>query len=158
MNYFEDIEAGVPVEIGTHTFAQAEMIRFAEQYDRQDYHLDPEAAKAGPFGGLIASGWYTGAVFQSLFSRHLLKIADELRRAGKPVARLGPSPGFTDLKWPRPVYAGDTVSFRTTVEKKRALNSRPGWGAIHFHNEGFNQKGELVYAFHGITFVERKPA
>jgi acyl dehydratase len=158
MRYFEDIRVGEPAEIGSHTFAEAEMIGFAEKYDRQDYHLDPEAAKAGAFGGLIASGWYTGAVFQSLFSRHLLKIAEELRRAGQPVARLGPSPGFTELKWPRPVYAGDTVSFRTTVEKKRELNSRPGWGAVHFSNEGFNQKGELVYAFHGITFVERKPA
>jgi len=158
MHYFEDIPVGVPAEIGSHSFAQEEMIRFAEKYDRQDYHLDPEAARAGPFGGLIASGWYTGAVFQSLFVRHLQKIAEELRRAGRPVARLGPSPGFTDLKWPRPVYAGDTVSFRTTVEKKRVLRTRPGWGAVHFSNEGFNQKGERVYAFRGITFVERKPA
>ena len=157
MRYFEDIEVGVPVEIGTHTFAEDEMIRFAEKYDRQDYHMDPEAAKAGPFGGLIASGWYTGAIFQSFFARYLLQVAEELRQAGKPVARLGPSPGFKDLKWPRPVYAGDTVRFRTTVADKRELKSRPGWGAIHFHNQGFNQDGELVYEFHGTTFIERRP-
>lgn len=157
MHYFEDIRVGVVAEIGSHTFTQEEMIDFAEKYDRQDYHLDPEAAKNGPFGGLIASGWLTASVFMGLFVRHLHETAEDIRKAGKPVGRMGPSPGFEELKWPRPVYAGDTVSYRTTVASKRELRSRPGWGIVRFRNEGFNQKGELVFSFHGKTFVERRP-
>jgi len=158
MHYFEDIRVGVASEIGSHTFIEEEMIRFAEKYDRQDYHLDPERAKAGPFGGLIASGWHTSAVFMRLFVHYLRETAEDLRQAGKPTARLGPSPGFEELKWPRPVHAGDTVTYRTAVASKRELKSRPGWGIVRFQNEGFNQKGELVFSFYGKTLVERKPA
>ena len=71
-------------------------------------------------------------------------------------ARLGPSPGFSNLKWLKPVYAGDTITYRTTVTAKRPSASRPGWGLVFHHNTGTNQHGEEVFAFDGMVFWERR--
>jgi acyl dehydratase len=80
-----------------------------------------------------------------------------LARGERP-ARLGSSPGFTNLKWLKPVYAGDTISYRSTITGKRVSASRPGWGIAAHHNEGFNQHGEPVMSFDGAVFWERRPA
>jgi acyl dehydratase len=84
---------------------------------------------------------------------------DAARRArGEPVAELGPSPGFTELKWLKPVYVGDTVTYSSEVAATRASNSRPGWGLITIRNAGVNQKGEPVISFTSVAFVERRGA
>ncbi len=59
--YFEDYRAGATYEYGSVTVTEEEIIRFASQYDPQSLHADPVAAKQGPFGGLVASGWHTAA-------------------------------------------------------------------------------------------------
>jgi acyl dehydratase len=80
---------------------------------------------------------------------------DEERRArGETVARLGPSPGFRDLKWLKPVRVGDTIAYATEVVEMRPLNSRPGWGIIFVRNVGVNQHGEPVISFTSSAFVE----
>jgi acyl dehydratase len=76
---------------------------------------------------------------------------------GERNATLGPSPGFRELKWPKPVYAGDTVSYASEVKDMRVSQSRPGWGLIQVLNTGTNQKGELVLSFISTAFVERGP-
>jgi len=83
---------------------------------------------------------------------------DEERAArGEPIAKLGPSPGFRDLKLLKPVYAGDTIAYASEVVEKRVTKSRPGWGIIFAKNTGTNQNGELVMSFIGSGFVERRP-
>jgi len=47
-------------------------VEFAQRFDPQPFHVDPEAAKASPFGGLIASGWHTTALFMGMFVRAIL--------------------------------------------------------------------------------------
>jgi acyl dehydratase len=79
---------------------------------------------------------------------------DDRRARGEAVAQLGPSPGFRDLKWLKPVYAGDTITYATEVLDTRALSSRPGWGMIFTHNTGVNQHGEPVVSFVSSVFVE----
>ena len=82
---------------------------------------------------------------------------DEERRArGEPVAALGVSPGFRDLQWLKPVYAGDTVSYASEVIETRPLASRPGWGLVSSRNTGVNQRGEPVISFISSVFVERR--
>jgi len=76
---------------------------------------------------------------------------------GEVLAKLGPSPGFRDLKWIKPVYAGDTIAYASEIAEKRASKSRPGWGLVFARNTGTNQKGELVMSFTGSGFVERRP-
>ena len=73
------------------------------------------------------------------------------------IAKLGPSPGFRELKWLKPVYAGDTITYASEVVEKRVTKSRPGWGIVFAKNTGTNQKGELVLSFIGSGFVERRP-
>src|SRR5262249_56126437 len=80
---------------------------------------------------------------------------DEERRArGEAVGQLGPSPGFRDLEWLKPVYVGDTISYGTEVVEMRPLSSRPGWGMIFVRNTGVNQRGEPVISFVRPAFFQ----
>ena len=79
------------------------------------------------------------------------------RTRGELVAQLGPSPGFRDLQWLRPVYPDDTISYATEVMDKRVSISRPGWGIITTRNTGANQQGEPVLSFISSAFIERRP-
>ena len=61
----------------------------------------------------------------------------------------GPSPGFRNLVWAKPVYAGDTIRYRSTIAGTRASASRPGWGLAFHRNNGVNQNGDEVLSFDG---------
>jgi acyl dehydratase len=74
-----------------------------------------------------------------------------------PAPRLGPSPGFRNLRWSKPVFAGDRITYHSVISDKRASASRPQWGLFFHHNTGVNQHGEEVFSFDGCAFVERKP-
>ena len=154
--YFEDLVIGETEELGSYTFTAEDIIGFARQFDPQRFHVDAEAAKSSLFGALCASGWHTASVWM----KHMVGYRDRIRAyalaRGERPARLGPSPGFANLKWLKPVYAGDTITYRTTVTAKRASASRPGWGLVFHHNTGTNQGGEEVFAFDGMVFWERR--
>jgi len=156
VRYFEDIRLGERGDLGSHTFTAEEIKAFARQYDPQRFHLDEAAAARTHFGALCASGWHTTAVFM----RHLVdaerREAEALRARGEAPAQAGPSPGIRDLRWPRPVYAGDTISFAREVTELRARTMRPGWGLILGRNTGTNQNGALVLSFIGARFVQRR--
>jgi acyl dehydratase len=158
MKFFEDIALGERAELGAHTFSADDIKRFARKYDPQPFHLDEAAAARSHFGALCASGWHTASVWMRLMVDHQ-RSEDEARRGrGEAVASLGPSPGFRELKWLKPVYAGDTVTYSTEIVDKRASNSRPGWGLMSIRNTGVNQKGEPVISFISVAFIERRPA
>src|SRR5215471_7723368 len=72
------------------------------------------------------------------------------------VAVWGPSPGFRDLRWIRPVLAGDTVSFASELVSRRISTSRPGWGIVEARNSGTNQRGEEVFSILAMAFVPRR--
>src|SRR5918997_197832 len=97
------------------------------------------------FGRLCASGWQTAAIWMKLLSAHRERPRAWARAQGETPARLGPPPGFTNLKWLKPVYAGDTITYRTTLTGKRPSASRPGWGMATHHNTGVNQNDEEVF-------------
>jgi acyl dehydratase len=137
MKFFEDIEIGDVTEFGSHTFTAEAIKRFAGAYDPQPFHLDEEAAAAGLFGALTASGWHTSAVMMKL-------IAAAGAADGPDGARLGPSPGFDDLRWLRPVFAGDTLTYRATVTGKHENRSPPGWGLVTSRYEAHDAAGETV--------------
>lgn len=155
--YFEDLIVGETEELGSYTFQADDIIRFARQFDPQRFHVDPEAAKDSLFGALCASGWHTGSIWMKLMVASRERIRADALSHGKRPARLGPSPGISNIKWLKPVYAGDTISYRTSVTSKRVSASRPGWGLIFHHNSAFNQHGEEVFSFDGTVFWERRP-
>ena len=154
MMYFDDIEIGAVTEFGSHTFTAEAIKRFARAYDPQPFHINEEAAAASLFGALTASGWHTSAVMMKLIAA-----------AGGPLpagatdrtnsARLGPSPGFDDLRWLRPVFAGDTLSYRATVIGKRESRSRPGWGVVSSRFEAHDAAGKRMLEVTGHDPVER---
>ena len=91
-----------------------------------------------------------------------LLVVDGQRRAAEAAARgeviaiWGPSPGFRDLRWIRPVLAGDTISYASTVESLRTSESRPQWGILQGRNTGTNQRGELAFSVLASAFVPRR--
>jgi acyl dehydratase len=156
MKFFEDIVIGERLELGQHTFTAESIKAFARQFDPQPFHLDEEAASRSIYGALIASGWQTASIWMRLMVEYQRREDDARRARGEPVAELGPSPGFRELKWLKPVYVGDTVSYSTEIVERRASNSRPQWGLMSIRNTGVNQKGEPVISFISVAFVQRR--
>jgi len=153
MIWWEDFEVGERSEMGRHTFNEKEIVDFAKQFDPQPFHLDAAAAAKTPFGGLVASGWHTAAVMMKLRVAYMTRAIESARTRNTPVVRFGPSPGFDDLKWLKPVYAGDEIAFSGTIVAKRQSRSRPGWGIVSIETTGVNQKGEPVFAYTGHVFA-----
>src|SRR6188472_4405680 len=117
--YFEDFEPGEVLELGSRTVTEDEIIEFARQFDPQPFHLDPEAAADSVFGGLIASGWHTGAMWMRLYVDNMLGSASAQG-----------SPGVEELRWLAPVRPGDTLHGRLTVLETTASERRPDRGTV----------------------------
>jgi acyl dehydratase len=158
MRFFEDIEIGQRREVGSFTFTADAIKKFAGQFDPQRFHLDEEAGRKSLFGGLAASGWHVGSVCMKLLVADGQRLAREALARGEQVAAWGPSPGFRDLRWLKPVLAGDTVSFASEVESLRVSEKRPEWGILQVRNTGTNQRGELVFSILATAFVQRRNA
>ncbi len=157
MKFFEDIAVGEQSEVGRHAFTAENIKSFASRYDPQPFHLDEAAAEQSHFGKLCASGWHTVCAWMRLLIDLRRREDDAARARGEPVATLGPSPGFRELKWLKPVYVGDTVTYTSEVIEARELKSRPAWGLVTSRHIGKNQHGEPVISFISSAFVERRP-
>lgn len=133
MRYFDDFEVGEVFELGSVRVEEAEILEFAKRYDPQPIHVDPEAARSGPFGGLIASGWQTAGLFMRLFAIGFLNRAESLA-----------SPGVEELRWLRPVRPGDVLSATYEILEANPSASDPGRGTLRGRGELRNQSGEVV--------------
>jgi acyl dehydratase len=145
MIYFEDLPVGTTVDLGSHQITEADIIAFAQQFDPQPFHVDPERAKSSIYGGLIASGWHTVGIYMRLLVDKLLNQT----------ASLG-SPGVDEVRWPRPVRPGDILRAQFTVIEATPSRSRPDMGIIRSRGEVLNQRGEVVMSIIGIGFFGRR--
>jgi len=143
--WYEDTETDTPFPLGAHTFTADEIVAFARTYDPRYLHADPQAARDGPFGGLVASPWHAVAVGHRIMVERLALEAETIRENGGTPGEPGPSPGVDAIDFAAPVRPGDTVSYALTVTGKRLSRSIPGWGLLFNRVEGFNQRGEMVY-------------
>lgn len=157
MKFLDEIEIGERLELGSYRFGQDDILTFARKYDPQPFHVDPEAARRTHFGALVASGWQTAAVWMKLFVACNDAAAAERRARGLPVPQFGPSPGFRKLRWLKPVYAGDTITYASQAREKSFSRSRPRFGLLTSYNSGVNQSGDLVFDFESVVFLERAP-
>lgn len=149
--FLKDAEIGTTRDLGRHVFTPDAITAFARAYDPQAFHLDAEAAAKTHFGALCASGWHTAAAWMKRL--HITRQRDIARTAALgPVPQLGPSPGFRDMRWLLPVYAGDTLRYTYALVDKRASASRPGWGVATHYNSAHNQRGDKVFEFTGSVF------
>ena len=154
MPFLSDVPIGATRDLGAHRFTADEIVAFAGDYDPQVFHLDARAAEATHFGALCASGWHTAAIWM----RRLLATRERDRAVtASPVPQLGPSPGFDDMRWRKPVFVGDTLHYRSRLLDKRASASRPGWGLATHYNTAENQRGEPVFAFTASVFWQWSP-
>ncbi|ABC91801.1 putative enoyl-CoA hydratase protein [Rhizobium etli CFN 42] len=147
MRMSELYAVGQKTEIGSYTFTEENIIRFATRHDPQRFHVDKEAAKDTLFGGLCASGWHTTAAWMRTFLNFWQRQRVALAKQGLTEPNLGPSPGFQKLQWLRPVFAGDVVTYSVALLSSRPLASRPGWHLNTILCEGVNQNGDPVMRF-----------
>jgi acyl dehydratase len=140
--YFEDYIAGTRHVLGSTEVEEAAMVEYAHAYDPQDIHINREKAETGVFGGLIASGWYTGALMMKVFARHYLSNVSSLS-----------SPGLTDLKWLAPVRGGDTLTTRVNILETRRSASKPDRGVVRTLVEVLKQDDTVVMTIDAINFI-----
>lgn len=146
--YLEDFERGQvivgPTRIRVHV---DEIKRFAAAYDPQPFHLDEQAAATSVFAGLAASGWHTAAISMRLTVDSGIDIPGGLIGLG-----------LEELRWPRPVRAGDELRVEIEVLGVRESRSRPGQGLVKVKNTTFNQRDEVVQVSVSTLLVPRRPA
>ena len=140
--YFEDYVPGTVLEYGSITLSEAEIVEFARRFDPQYIHTDSSAAAAGPFAGLIASGWHTAGVMMRLFVDHYLSHVASLA-----------SPGIDELRWQRPVRPGDALSIRVSILEANRSRSKPDRGMIRSFIEVLNQNGEVVMSLKAMNIL-----
>lgn len=147
MRYFEDFQVGERIALGsTGPLTEEAIIAFAQQYDPQPFHVDPELAKASSFGGLIASGWHTGSLFMRLLADNLLAHTIGMG-----------SPGIDEVRWRKPVRPGDTLHGYLTVVECTPSRSRPNMGILRSLCEVVNQHDDVVMSFVGLHLFGRRP-
>ena len=140
--YFENFSPGQVFALGPYEVTRDEVIAFAEEFDPQPFHLDEDAAKASILGGLCASGWHTCAmIMRMLCDSFVCRMAS-----------LG-SNGLDEVKWVKPVYAGETLAGTAAVLETRRSSKNPAVGIFKFRAV-LEAGGETKCEMSGIFFVK----
>ena len=142
--YLDDLQVGQRFTSGTHLIDTVQIKAFARQFDPQPFHLDEEAARQSMFGGLIASGWHTGAMFIRMVVEHMT-----------PVHATTGAMGFDDLKWVKPVRPGDVLTVESEV-KEKVEGRRPDRGTVKIESRIQNQRGEVVMSLVSLVIYLRR--
>ena len=141
--HYEDFPVGTIIPFGTFHLSKEELIDYAREWDPQPMHLNEEAAKNSVLGGLAASGWQTSAI--------VVRLAVEAY-ANKSAAMASNS--MEEVKWLKPVYAGETLTGRATVLERRVSSKRPEMGILKMKFELFNMAGEPKCEITGVQFMK----
>ncbi len=139
---FRDFVAGASFRAGPREVGEAEIIEFARRYDAQPFHIDPQAAAATRWGGLIASGWMTCAIAMELAVGSLLAGSESIG-----------SPGVEKLRWERPVRGGDRLTLTVDVLDTR-ISSAGSTGIVRWRWALYNQRGERVLSMRATSFFD----
>lgn len=145
--FFDDLEEGFQFETEARSLSREAIVRFARDHDPQPFHLDEEAARTSPYGGLIASG------FQTLLTSFVLTLEADIWAE----ASMG-SPGIDELRWLSPVRPDDTLRTRGTVRSSKPSKSRPDRGRTVIFYEVLNQNDEVVMSYLTTHILRRKSA
>jgi acyl dehydratase len=144
--YFEDLSPGDELKFGAYEVTEAEILEFAEQYDPQWFHTDPErAADESIYGSLIASGWHTGAMTMRM-------IVDEHFADAASFGALG----VDELRWPNPTLPGETLSVHVEVLETRPSERQPDRGVVRTETTTVNQDGETKLSMEPIVLYARR--
>jgi acyl dehydratase len=145
IEWFEDFEVGMHFKGGRVQVSEADIKRFAAEFDPQPFHLDNEAAQHTAFKGLAASGWHTAAL--------AMKLAVDMNPCPRhPLLGLG----VDNLRWMMPVRPGDTLRIEGEVVALNPSKTKPQ-GVILIKYTLFNQNDEAVYTFTPIGILPCRP-
>ncbi|HEU4514482.1 MAG TPA: MaoC/PaaZ C-terminal domain-containing protein [Nocardioidaceae bacterium] len=142
--FADDLTAGDVFELGSYTVSTDELTGFAAHWDPQFFHVDRDAADRGLFGGLIASGIHTMAVFQRL------SVAGFWERSATIAAR-----GIRDVRFVRPVRPESTLTGRLLVE---GVRHRDGRSLVTVRGALATDTGEAVLEMIVDAYLARRPA
>ena len=143
--FLDDYPQGARYRFGVESVDADEIVEFARRYDPQSIHTDPDAAAQGPFGGLIASGWQTGALMMRLFADNYLTSVASLA-----------SPGLDELRWVRPLRPGDRLWLICETISVRHSTSKPDRGVLTTRATLVNQDDEPVLTATALNMVARR--
>jgi acyl dehydratase len=146
--YLEDLAIGESWGSREVTIEERDIIEFGRGFDPQPFHVDVEAAKVSPFGGLIASGWHLAAL--------AMRLCVEARSYGDtPVVGIG----VDELRWYSPVRPGDRVHVERELVEILEVPDKPRRGTVKARVDLVNQNGDLVMRMYALSSVpKRKPA
>ena len=146
--WFDELPEGMEIDAEwTRTVTEADNVFFCGMtMNVQPLHLDAEFAKTTEFGRPLVNSLFTLGLMIGM-SVHNLTM-------GTTVANLG----MTEVAFPAPVFAGDTIRTRTTVIASRPSRSRPDAGIVTFRHQAFNQAGTLVATCDRQALMRRRPA
>jgi acyl dehydratase len=145
--YFEEFVEGRVFEHAlTRTVTEMDNVLFTTlTMNPQPLHLDAEFAKTTEFGRPLVNSIFTlGLVIG-------ISVGDTT--LGTTVANLG----MTDVRFPKPVFHGDTIRATTTVISKRVSRSRSDAGIVEFEHQGLNQRGETVAICRRAALMKTRP-
>lgn len=142
--FFEDLHVGQRFTTGTRAVSEADIIRFAAEFDPQPFHLDAELARESVFKGLVASGWHTAAITMRLL------VDGELRLAGGQIGLGG------EAKWPSPTRPGDILEVHSEIIDARPSRSLPDRGIVTLRSETRNQRAEILQILTATLLVQRQ--
>ena len=144
--YFEDIEEGAVRELGSFSLSPDEIVDFAERYDPQPFHTDPEAAGESIYGGLIASGWHTACRCMRLLVEGFLGSAESMGATG-----------LEELSWHAPVRPDQAIHVTNEILTTRASGSRGDRGYVTNRTVGRTDDGEPVISMVANIIIGRRP-
>ena len=128
--YFEDFSVGETWTSKSVVMSEADIIRYASEYDPQPIHTDPEKAAQGRFGSVIASGWQIAALSMRLF-------VESGGYGETPMVGMG----IDELRWRRPVKPGDTLRVTREVIATQRHETRPEFGIIRTRSHRVEPEG-----------------
>ena len=146
--YYEDFTVGrVFAHEWTRTVTEMDNVLFSSlTMNVQPLHLDEEFASKTEFGQRIVNSLFTlGLVIG-------ISVGDTT--LGTTVANLG----MTDVRFPKPVFHGDTIRARTSVVSVRRSRSRSDAGIVEFEHVGLNQHGDTVAICRRAALMKTRPA
>jgi acyl dehydratase len=146
--WFEELPEGrvIDAEWG-RTVTEADNVLFCSMtMNVQRLHLDAAFAAETEFGRPLVNSLFTLGLMVGMSVHNLTQ--------GTTIANLG----MTDVVFPAPVFAGDTLSVRTTVVAARPSRSRPEAGIVTFRHEAINQNGVAVARCDRQALMRRRPA
>jgi acyl dehydratase len=144
--YLDDLKPGMRWQGGPIEMHEADILRFAAEFDPQPMHLDPEAAAAGRFGGIIASGWHVASLVMRDF-------VDRAPFGDTPLLGLK----VDDLQWRHPVRPGDRLDIGREVLEVTPSRSKPDRGTVLMRMAVTNQDGTEVMSFLNLIQLPTRP-